>query len=231
MTPLVDDPTSDVPAWARTLQRYATLRGRLGELAKGSPEEQKAQLKPGEREAGAYLAAYNEALEQIRAAVATPGKAYDSALRGFEEGEANARSTHPVQKALWNLRNLRGVLGIGQADDRIFWLLLLRPVELGWRVILDQAGLHLQQQWEAIWPELATPETPAAQRASRVITFANERLGGFLERRGDRYVPRILFNEGVQFNGAFLDYLARARLFSPEGSGRFEPPRQIVIVL
>ena len=231
VTPLVDDPTSDVPAWARTLQRYATLRGRLGELAKGSPEEQKAQLKPGEREAGAYLAAYNEALEQIRAAVATPGKAYDSALRGFEEGEANARSTHPVQKALWNLRNLRGVLGIGQADDRIFWLLLLRPVELGWRVILDQAGVHLQQQWEAIWPELATPETPAAQRASRVITFANERLGGFLERRGDRYVPRILFNEGVQFNGAFLDYLARARLFSPEGSGRFEPPRQIVIVL
>lgn len=231
VTPLIADSSPDVPAWARTLQRYATLRGRLGEPGKTSADEQKAQLKPGEREAAAYLTAYNEALDQIRAEVATPEKAYRSALKGFEEGEANARSTHPVQKALWSLRNLRGVLGLAQGDDRIFWLLLLRPAELGWRVILDQAGVHLQQQWEAIWPELATPETPAAQRASRVLGFANERLGGFLERRGDRYAPRMLFNEGVQFNGAFLDYLARARLFSPEGSGRSEPPRQIVTVL
>ena len=30
-------------------------------------------------------------------------------------------------------------------------------------MILAQAGVHVQQQWEAIWPELATPDTPPAQ--------------------------------------------------------------------
>jgi type VI secretion system protein ImpL len=221
VSPLVPGPNADAPAWARTLQRHAALRAKLAEVATLSPEEQKAS---------ASLAAYNEAVDQLRAEVATPDKAYRSALRGFEEGEPNPGSAHPVPKALWNLRTLRGSLGADQGDDRIFWLLLSRPVELGWRVILDQAGVHLQQQWEAIWPELAAPETPAAQRAGRVIGFVNDKLAGFLERRGDRYAPRTLFNEGMPFTGAFLDYLARARLFSPDASGRSEPPRQIATV-
>lgn len=226
VTPLVPDGNADVPPWARTLRRYVALQA----TSRLSPEEQKGKLKASEREAAAYLSAYSEAIGQLRAEVATPEKAYRSALRGFEEGDPGARSAHPVQKALWSIRNLRGLIGAEQGDDRIFWLLLLRPVELGWRVILDQTGVHLQQQWEAVWPELAAPETPPAQRVSRVIGFVNDRLGGVLERRGDHYAPRTLFNEGVQFTGAFLNYLARARMFSPESSARSEPPRQIVSV-
>lgn len=221
-------PSADVPAWARTLVRYAALQATIAEAEKLPAEEQKSRLKPGEREAGAYIATYGGAIDQLRAELATPDRAYRSALRSIEEGEPGAHSTHPVQKAFWSARSLRGVIGAEQGDDRLFWLLLQRPAELGWRVILDQAGVHMQQQWDAVWPELAAPDVPPAQRASRAIRFVNDKLGGFLELRGNRYAPRVLFQEGVPFTGVFLDYLSRARLFSPESAARSEPPRQIV---
>jgi type VI secretion system protein ImpL len=225
------DMTADVPPWTRTLQRYGTLRAKVSEMQKLSPDQQKSRLQHGEREAAAFLTSYQEAMEQLPAEVATSDKAYRSALRVFEEGEPGLRSTHPIQKALWSVRGLRGLLGSEHGDDRLFWALLLRPVDLGWRAILDQAAVHVQQQWEAVFPELAAPETPPAQRASRVIAFVNDKLGGLLDRRGDRYVPRSAFNQGVPFSGAFLDYLARARLFSPDASVRSEPPRHIVTAL
>ena len=230
VAPLAPDPKADVPSWVRTVVRYAALRAKLAEVQKLSQEEQKTRLKQHEREAAANLAAYGEAIEHLRAEMAAPEKAYRSALRAFEEGEPSARSTHPIHNALWTVRNLRGLLGAEQGDDGLFWLLFLRPIDLSWRAILDQAGVHLQQQWEAIWPELAAIETPPAQRASRAIGFVNDKLAGVLDRRGDRYAPRTMFNEGVPFTGGFLDYLARARLLPPEGATRFEPPRQIVTI-
>jgi type VI secretion system protein ImpL len=227
VTPLAPESQVDAPSWVRTVTRYAALRAKLAKL---SPEEQKA-LKQREREAAANLTSYQEASEQLRAEMTPPERAYRSTLKVFDEGEPSARSTHPIQKALWAVRNLRGALpGSDAGDDGQFWLLFTRPIELTWRAILDQAGVHLQQQWEAVWPELAEQNTAPAQRAGRVIGFVNDKLAAVLDLKGNRYVARQMFGEGIPFRADFLDYLASARQFQPTGTAQLLPPRQIVSI-
>ena len=215
-------PQADVPSWVRTVAKYAALRAKVDKL---SPEEQKARLKRHEAEAAASLAAYTEAAKQLQAEMAPPERAFRSALRVFDEDKPTAGSTHPIQKALWAVQNLRAALG-AEPGDEAFWLLFVRPIELGWRATLNQAGLHLQQQWEAIWPELAAAETAPAQRAGRAIGFVNDKLAAVLDRQGNRYAARRIFNEGIPFKGEFLDYLANVHQLP----ARSEPPRQILSI-
>ena len=105
-------------------------------------------------------------------------------------------------------------------------MLVDRPADFAWRAILDQAGLYLQQQWEALRPELT--ELPPGAKAGRVMTFVNGPAAPFLERRRDSYSLKALLGENLSFTRQFLDYLARARAVSPEDFGRLDPPRQIV---
>jgi hypothetical protein len=227
VTPLASESAADAPPWVRTLSRYAAVRAKLDKL---SPDEQKA-LKQREREVAVSLAGYQEATEQLRAELTPPERAYRSALKVFDEGEPSARSTHPIQKALWAVRNLRGALpGSEAGDDGQFWLLFTRPIDLAWRGILDQAGIHVQQQWEAIWPQLADPQTAPADRASRVIGFVNDKLAPVLDPQSNRYVARKVFGQSLPFRADFLDYLASARQFQPSGPDRGGPPRNIISI-
>jgi type VI secretion system protein ImpL len=115
-----------IPAWARTLQHYA-----------GSESRQ----------------AYVEALQQLGRQVASdvpPEKSLALVQAGFQEGQPTAQSTHPVLKAWWLLERLRDQEGAGtQAQDQVLWPLLERPVRIGWKVLVDEAGSLLQKQWTA----------------------------------------------------------------------------------
>jgi type VI secretion system protein ImpL len=220
----------DLPAWAQTLKRYAALKAKAAEAQKLTPEEQKTKFKDEERQAFRYLGGYAESVDQLRGEVSTPEKGLKSAQRAFEEGAQPAeKSAHPLQRALWNGTSLETAIGSAPGEDRVFWVLVFRPVELTWRVILDQAGLHLQQQWETLWLEL-TDLTPA-QKLGKVLNFVNGPPATFLERRGERYMARTLFGESVAFTPAFLDYLARARQLLKDDPPKLDPPREIVTPL
>jgi type VI secretion system protein ImpL len=224
-------PDGTIPPWADTLRRYGALRARV---AGEKPDPQKpaatsaAGAKPGEgeREALGYLAGYQQALEQLRGELTTPEKAFRSAQKAMEEGEGAEKGTHPVHRAVWNLQRLRGSLGSRLEEDRLVWGLLLRPVEMASRVMMDEAGGYLQQQWDGLWLEL-TELTPG-QKVGKVMGFVNGPAAVFLERRGDRFTPRKLMGEHTAFTGPFLEYLSRSRGISPDDPGRLDPPRQIV---
>jgi type VI secretion system protein ImpL len=219
----------DVPAWAVTLQRYAELKAKAGEGQKGAkpaPEERKAKAEDRDREAVGYLTGYWEAVDQLRGEVSTPERAFRAAQKALEEGELSDAPTYHLQKALWNRERLRRAIGRPQGDDRVFWVLVARPVDFAWRAILDQAGVYLQQQWEALRPELT--ELPPGAKAGRVMSFVSGPAAPFLERRRDGYGLKALLGENLSFTRPFFDYLARARAVSPEDFGRLDPPRQIV---
>lgn len=115
-----------LPAWVRGLQHYA-----------GSASRQ----------------AYVEMLKQLGRQVASdvpPEKSLALVQAGFQEGQPTAQSTHPVLKAWGLIEHLRDQAGAGtQAPDQVVWPLLERPVRLGWKVLLDEAGALLQKQWTA----------------------------------------------------------------------------------
>jgi type VI secretion system protein ImpL len=215
------------PAWVETLRRYASLKARVLEAQKGAKGKSDSGKSSGdEREAAGYLTGYLGALADVPGELATPEKGFRSAQKALEEGEPTEKATQPVLRAVWNLERLRGAFGSRQEDDRIVWALLLRPPQIGARTILDEAGLYLQQQWDGLWPELT--ELSQGQRVGRVMGFANGPAAVFLERSGDRYVPRKLLGEPAPFSVSFLDYLSRARWMAPESAARLDPPRQIV---
>jgi type VI secretion system protein ImpL len=219
----------NVPSWADSLQRYAALRTRAAEalkLAKEKPDELKAKYREEDRQAFAYLTGYFEALEQLQGELGSPEKSVRSAQKVFEEGEPTEKSGHPIHKALWNLSGLRAAIGASDKDDRIFWTLLGRPVELAWRAMLNEEGAYLQAQWEGVWLELA--DLAPGQRLAKVMDFVNGPAARFLERSRDRYVPKRLLNENVSFTSTFMAFLSRIRWISPDNPGRLDIPRQIV---
>ena len=222
-------PTEDTPSWALTLQRYADLKAKAAEAQKGGKagaDDRKAKAGGPDHEAVGNLTGYWDAVDQLRAELSTPERAFRAAQKALEEGEPSETPTFALQRAMVNRRRLERSIGAGQGKDQIFWALVGRPSDVGWRVILDQAGTYVQNQWEAMRPALL--ESSPGTKQSRVTEFVNNGPAApFLERRRDSYSMRTLLDENLSFTRPFLDYLARLRL-SPEDFGRVEPPRQIV---
>jgi type VI secretion system protein ImpL len=219
----------DLPSWAETLQRYAAVKARAAEAQKVKPEEARSKYRDEEREAFGYLGRYVEAVDQVRGELGSVEKGARSAQKAFEEGQVTDRSAHPLLKAVWNLQGLRGVIGARQGEDQVVWTLLSRPLQLGWRVMVDDAGVQIQQQWEQVWLDIT--ELSPNQKLSRVIGFVNGPAAVFMERRGERFAPKRLLNENVGFTPTFLDFLSRNRLAPLDPAGKFDVPRQIVATL
>jgi len=220
----------DLPAWAGTLLRYAALTRNAADaraLAKQKPDEGKAKYTDADRQAFGRVSGYEEALDQLRGELGGGDKAYRSVQKVFEEGEPTERSGHPVQRALWNLQMLRTTIGSRQGDDRVVWSLLTRPVELVWRVMLDEAAQHVQGQWEALIPGLAGL-TPGLQ-AAKIIEFANGPAAILLERSGDRYVLRRFLGLTAPLSPTFVDFISRIRWVPPDRLERIDPPQLIVL--
>ncbi len=212
----------DVPSWAVTLQRYVELMSKASDGQKRTKQAPEGQ----DREAARYLTGYLEALDHLRGELSTPEKAFKSAQKAFEEGEPSESAGSLIHKAFWNRDRLRQAIGFRQGEDRVFWVLVGRPVEFAWRAILDQAGLYLQQQWEALRLELT--DLPPGPKAGKVLAFVNAQAAPFLEKRRDAYSAKILLDDKLSFTGPFLEYLSRSGSVSPEDLGKLDPPRQIV---
>jgi|WetSurMetagenome_2_1015567.scaffolds.fasta_scaffold00979_2 type VI secretion system protein ImpL len=223
---------SGVPSWAVTLQRYAALKAKTPQLEKGTkqkPEDVKAKLSDEDRELLGYLTGYLDTLEQLRGELSTPEKAFKAAQKALEEGEPSDKPSYLMQKALWYRDQLRRAIGSRQGEDRAFWAVVSRPVELAWRMILDQTGLYLQGQWEALRLEIA--DLPPGPRAGKVLAFVNGQVAPFLERRRDVYSVKTLLNDNITFTRSFLDYLSRLQSVSSDDVGKLDLPRQIVVPL
>ena len=219
----------DVPSWAVTLQRYAAIKAKTPDAPKSTTqasEESKAKTGAEDRELLGYVTGYLDALDQLRGELSTPERAFKAAQKALEEGEASDRPAHLLQKAIWNREQLRRTMGSRQGEDRAFWILLSRPVEFAWRIMLDQAGLYLQGQWEALRLEIA--DLPPGPRTGKVLGFVNGPAAPFLERRRDVYSERTFLNDHITFTRQFLEYLARSQAVSSEVLGKLELPRQIV---
>jgi hypothetical protein len=218
------------PAWAVTLLRYVALKSKAADaraLGKQKPEEAKAKYTDADRQAFGRVTAYEEALDQLKGELGGGDKAYRSVQKVFEEGESTERSGHPVHRALWNLQVLRTTIGAQQGDDRVVWSLLTRPIELAWRVMLDEAAQHVQGQWEALIPGLAGL-TPGLQ-AAKIIEFANGPAAILLERSRDRYVLRRFLGLAAPLSPAFVDFISRIRWIPPDRLERIDPPQLIVV--
>ena len=231
LTPLIGGApqAGDAPAWAVTLQRYAALKAKIPEWQKGTKgpnADAKGKAGDDDREFVGYLAAYLETLEQLRGELSTPEKAFRAAQKALEEGEPSDKPAYLLQKAAWNRDRLRQAIGARQGEDRAFWVVVSRPMELSWRVILDQAGLYLQGQWEALRLEIA--DLPPGPRAGKVLAFVNGQVAPFLERRRDAYNAKTLLSDHIAFTRSFLDYVVRLQSVSSDALGKLELPRQIV---
>ena len=121
---------------------------------------------------------------------------------------------------------LRSSVGFPQDEDRVFWILLSRPVALAWKAMLEEAGGYLQQQWEGLLLELI--DLPPGPKGGKIIAFVNGSAAAFVERQGNRYAPRRLLDQNVPFTDAFIQYISRLGSYSPQSPLVMEPPPRIV---
>ena len=105
---------------------------------------------------------------------------------------------------------LRDTIGSPQQEDRIFWILLARPLALAWRAMLDESGKYLQQQWEGLLLEVK--DLDPGPKGAKIIAFVNGSAAAFLSRQGERWVPRRLLDQNLPFTDLFVQYLSRLRL-------------------
>ena len=222
---------NELPAWASTLKQFVALKTKVAQAQKSA----KSNGKPAdaETEAGGYLTIYLEALGQLRGEITTFEKSFKSSQKAFEEGEPSAKATHPILRATWALSMLRNSIGAPEETDRLFWMLLSRPLSLAWRGTLAESGKYLQQQWEGLLLEIR--DYDPGSKGSKIMNFVNQQAGAFLIRQSGRWASRRLLDQSFPFTEGFVQYLSRLRfdamnptIFRTEPAFRSEPPFTIV---
>jgi type VI secretion system protein ImpL len=164
--------------------------------------------------------AYLDAFQQISTHLAgdsTAEKGFQLAQPGFQEGQPTEKSVHPVLKAWWIVSQFRGSERSGaESEESPFRPLTQRPVLFLWSVILEEAGIYLQERWNELLLEVKDL-SPGQKRedlygkGGKVGAFVNGPAAGFLIKRGDEYLRRSLLQGEISFTDAFLTYLQRAR--------------------
>ena len=113
-----------IPAWVRVMQRF------IGDESRS---------------------AYRDALQQLGEQLADDAlleKSFQLAQTGFQEGKPTEKTTHPVLKAWWQIEQFRKQEDVAAASQEVFWPLIERPVLFSWKVILENAGAYIQQNWD-----------------------------------------------------------------------------------
>ena len=222
-----------------TLKKYVALKSKIAEMQKAGKqvaEEKGLSKEPGflatylpafgqrqqksvaeEKDLG-FLATYLEALTQLRVELSSTANSYESSKKAFAEGGPSEKATHPILKASWAHRMLRKSIGSVNEDDGRFWILLERPIVLGWQAMLGETGKYLQQQWETLRGEVIGQED-FRTGTDKMYAFATRGpAAAFLDEQGRRWVRKSLLDQSVPFTDNFLDYLFRYRLYSTQGS-------------
>ncbi len=193
----------------------------LGDLKtrlRGETDDQK--LEKRDRQAYPHLTVYQETLRQAAAQALSPRAAHQMARDTYLEAEALVGEPgKPANKNVWALTKLRSVISSGNPQEKVFWTLFERPLEQVWSVVLDQAQLDLEDQWQekvlaegkglSGWELVEVLQGPEG----KVWGFQEQALAPFLKKSGNRgYLPRTLFADGLEFSPALLRLLTRGRL-------------------
>ncbi len=216
--------------WAAQLKRYVALKRQIQQTGKQAPQEKEQRQ---DEQAVKYLAMYLDAVGEFRADFGAPDKCFKSAQKAFQEGEVSSKATHPVLKATWALGALKDSIGSRRGEDAIFWALLERPLALAWRAMLAETGRQLQEQWYKLRLGVKTQQD-AGVVSERIYGFAIDGPAAPFLAQGNRWAPRRLLNQSVQFTDPFLLYLSRLRIDAiskPTGyqsASAPEPPPYIV---
>jgi type VI secretion system protein ImpL len=193
----------------------------LGDLKtrlRGETDDQKVEKR--DRLAYPHLTVYQETLRQTAAQALSPRAAQRLVRETYLEAEALVGEPEkPTNKNAWALTRLRGVLSAGSPQEQVFWRLFERPLEQVWSVLLDQAQLELEEQWQekvlaegkglSGWELVEVLQGPEG----KVWSFQEQTLAPFLKKSGKRgYQPRTLFGDRLEFSPPFLQLLTRGRL-------------------
>ncbi|HSH70447.1 MAG TPA: type VI secretion protein IcmF/TssM N-terminal domain-containing protein, partial [Deferrisomatales bacterium] len=204
------------------LGRWTSKSGKaLGNLKtrlRGETDDQK--LEKRDRQAYPHLTVYQETLRQVAAQASSPRAAHQMARDTYLEAEALVGEPgKPANKNVWALKKLRSVVSSGNPQEKVFWDLFERPLEQVWSVVLDQAQLDLEEQWQekvlaegkglSGWELVEVLQGPEG----KVWSFQEQALAPFLKKSGNRgYLPRTLYGDGLEFSPGFLQLLTRGRL-------------------
>ncbi|MEW6486356.1 MAG: type VI secretion protein IcmF/TssM N-terminal domain-containing protein [Thermodesulfobacteriota bacterium] len=226
----------DVPEWVSLLYRWERLgnpeyqkalkgaEGVMGRLvsrggkvladlrARFSGQADEARVVEQDTRGVALVAAYQESLRQMAAAVQAPAAAYQAAREAYVEAETRVgEPQQPVSRNAWAQARLSSLLSQGRPREAVFWQLLAEPTSQVWGVMLDEAQVHLQQRWEAEVLAEAKTFTGWEQvgallgEGGKVWAFQSQYVDTFVAkdpRRG--FVPKRLHNDSLTFSGGFL---------------------------
>jgi type VI secretion system protein ImpL len=164
--------------------------------------------------------AYMEALKQVGTQFATEvprEKRLQLAQSGFQEGTPTEKSTHPVLKAAWIVKQWQAKAGNNEAA--IFWPLLERPVLLVWKVLLEEAAESFQQNWtdNVVLPTKDLPQMEQLESLykpkGKVEDFVERFVKPFLVENESR--PGKLLEEEVPLKPEFFHVLRNAKELGP----------------
>jgi hypothetical protein len=181
------------------------------------------------------LERYFDALDQVKIDVnGTPAKSFAVAQKAIEEGEASAKSEQSILRARWVLKEFRTKLSSVQEEGNTFWLLLERPLDFAWTALLEQAAVHLQEEWKPLTRKLS--DSSPGQKAGEIMSFANRYANAFLDSRGGVYSRRKFMGQELPLTNGFINYLNYLSRLSPNQLSLLaqspipfvEPPEQIV---
>jgi len=237
LKPLVID--QDVPSWIERIYDFQSTKakaskleiGRKGALAKAANKgktiisklEGKIGKVVGKKTLESQLLAakalreYQNALAEVMPAAASKKVAYNMAVQTFNEDPATGKSPFFVANMAYDKLGA-SMSGKSTGNDKIFWNLVIGPLDYLWNFVCSETACHLQDLWEK---EVLVEIQGVSDQKTLIrillgqdgyaLKFVNGPAAPFISRSPQRggYYAKTALDRMIAFNPSFFSFLTK----------------------
>lgn len=236
LKPLVVD--QDVPSWIERIYEFQFTKakaakleiGSKGALAKAANKGKTIISKLEEKIGNAVskktlesqlLAAkafreYQNALAEVAPAAASKTVAYNMAAQAFNEDPATSKSPFFVAHMAYDKLSA-SMSGKPTGNDKIFWNLVIGPLDYLWNFVCSETACHLQDLWEKeVLVEIQgvsdqkTLNQILLGQDGYAVKFVNGPAAPFISRSTQKgYYAKQVLDRKILFDPYFLSFLTK----------------------
>ena len=242
LKPLVID--QDVPSWIERIYEFQSTKtkaakleiGSKGALAKAANKGKtiisKLEGKIGKAVSKKTLESqliaakafreYQNALAEVMPAAASKTVAYNMAAQVFNEDTVTSKSPFFVARMAYDKLSA-SMSGKSIGNDKIFWNLVIGPLDYLWNFVCSETACHLQYLWEKeVLVEIQgvsdqkTLNQILLGQNGYALKFVNGPAAPFVSRSPQKggYYAKTALDRRIAFNSSFFSFLTKGDIAS-----------------
>jgi type VI secretion system protein ImpL len=228
----------DVPSWVERIYEFQSTKAKAAKLEIGSKGglakvadkgktiisrlEKKIGKVDGKKTLESQLLAakafreYQNALAEVMPAAASKTVAYHMAAQAFNEDTVTSKSPFFVARMAYDKLSA-SMAGKSTGNDKIFWKLVIGPLDYLWNFVCSETACHLQDLWEKeVLVEIQgvsdqkTLEQILLGHDGYAVKFVNGPAAPFVSRSTQKgYYAKQVLDRRILFDPYFFSFLTK----------------------